>query len=206
MKRDAGAFGGYAAGLGGEYRFSSGFYLKADVQRISSLLEFNNLTLLLNTPDSINIGVNQASGSTRSKEYRISYGVGVSTNWQKIRFALDISHSIEFIQRAESVADHADGFHPDGGFVAISRYNETFTFGDHQWRLVNNAAHQLQVTGSIIIAFSPKVGLGIFYRTDLLNRWVELQTEGNMGQTDLVAIERLKARQAMTGVRLTYRL
>jgi hypothetical protein len=198
--------GSYGASLGGEYRFPSGFYLKADVQRLSAQMRFSNGSLTLNSSDTTTLGPNKASGITKSKEYRIAYGAGVVTNWKKVRFALDLAHSIEFLQRAETIAERPDGLIQDGGATALSRYGETFTFNDENWRLNNNSDHQLQLTGSILVDLSPRIGIGLFYRTDVLNRWVELQLEDVPGQSDWVTVERTEVRQAMAGVRLTYGL
>jgi hypothetical protein len=206
MERDKGGFGGYATSLGGECRFPSGFYLKADVQRLSAQLSFSNNYLTLNSSDTTTLGPNQAYGTTRSKEYRIAYGGGVATSWKKVRFTLDLAHSIEFHQRAETIAERPNGFFRDGGATALSRYGETFTFNDENWRLINNSNHQLQVTGSMLVELSPRIGLGLFYRTDLLTRWVELQLQDQPGQPEFVTVERRDARQAMTAVRLTYGL
>jgi len=196
--------GSYGAALGGEYYFPSGFYLKADLQLLSAQLSFYNNSLTLNSSDTATIGPNQASGTTRSKAYRLSYGSGITTNWKRVRFALDLAHSIEIHQRAETIAERPDGFFRDGGATAISQYGETFPFNDETWRLINNSNHQLQITGSVIAELSPKFGLGLFYRTDLLTRWVELQLEDVPGQQDFVTVERREARQAMAGLRLTY--
>ena len=204
MGPNQGVFGGYAASLGGEYRFPSGFYVKSAVQLISSKLNFSNDYLRLMSSDTTTLGINQASGSTKSKEYRFAYGAGMATNWKKIRFALDLAHSIEFHQRAQTVAGRGSGPFEDGGSAALSNYGETFPFAGQNWRLINNSNHQLQLTGSILAELSPRIGIGFFYRTDLLTRWVELQLEDMPGQMDFVIVERRVARQAMAGIRLTY--
>jgi hypothetical protein len=205
-KRDAGAFGGYAASLGAEYRLPSGIYFQAAVQRLSARLEFNNNSLTLNSSDTATLGPNQAYGSTWSKEYRFAYGVGAAANWKTIRFSLDLAHSVEFNQRAETIAVRVDGLIEDGGDFATSRYREAFNFRDENWKLVNNSNHQLQLTGSIAAAFSSRFSIALFYRTDLLTRWVELRLQDQPGQTDFVLVERRDARQAVAGLRLTYGL
>lgn len=196
--------GSYGAALGGEYHFPSGFYLKADVQLLSAQLSFNNNSLTLNNSDTTTIGPNQAQGTTRSKAYRLSYGSGIATNWKRVRFALDLAHSIELGQRAETIAERPDGFFADGGETAISSYGEIFSFNNENWQLINNSNQQLQITGSVIAELSPRFGIGLFYRTDLLNRWVELQLEDVPGQNNFVTVERQDARQAMAGIRFTY--
>lgn len=206
MKEGAGAFGGYATSLGVEYRFRSGFYLKADAQRLTARLEFRNDYLTLNSSDTTTLGPNQAYGSTRSEEYRFAYGAGVATKWKMLRFTLDLAHSVDFFQRAETVAVRVDGLIEDGGDFAVSKYEEAFDFRDENWKLVNNSNHQLQLTGSIAAEFSPRFSLGLFYRTDLLTRWVELRLQDQPGQTDFVLVERRDARQAMAGVRLAHGL
>lgn len=206
MKRGDGGFGGYATSLGGEYRFRSGFYLKADVQLMSAQIEFRNNNFDLRSIDTLSTATTQVSGSTKSKEYRVSYGAGVATNWKKVRFALDLAHSIEFHQRAETIAEALTGFFIETGATAISSYNEPFLFKNENWQLVSNSVHQLQLTGSILAELSPKVSIGLFYRNDLFTRWIELQLEHRQLQTPHVAVERREARQAMTGVRFTYQL
>lgn len=198
--------GNYAASLGAEYHFPSGFYLKADVQHLSAQLSFRNDFLTQHSSDTTTIGPNQASGTTRLKEYRVAYGGGVAKNWKKMRFSLDLAHSIEFYQRAETIAERPDGFFQDGGATATSRYGEVFNFNNENWQLINNSNHQLQLTGSILLQMSPRIGLGLFYRTDLLNRWMELQLQDLPGQTDFVIVERRDARQATAGLRLACKL
>jgi hypothetical protein len=206
MTRNKGAFGGYATSLGGTYYFPSGFYLKANVQRLSAQLEFRNDDFDLSSIDTFAIDIVQANGSTRSREYRIAYGAGISTNWKKVHFALDLAHSIEFHQRAESTVNLETGFFFDAGSFALSQYGASFLYANESWRLINNSTHQLQLTGSILVELSPQMGIGLFYRTDLLTRWVELQLEHRQHQAEPVVIERRDARQAMTGLRLTYQI
>lgn len=205
MKKAAGAFGGYAAGLGGEYRFRSGLYIKADAQLISTRLEFFNRPTPQQSIGQIvtDIDFYNIIGLVNAKEYRFAYGVGIATNWRKVRFALDLAHSIEFHQRAQTSIPQ-DSLLRHFPPPTISQYGEVFAPHQRNLRIVNNSAHQLQLSGSVLVEFSLPIGLGLFYRTDLLNRWVDLQAERNLGQKNFSAMQRIRARQAIVGLRLTY--
>lgn len=199
------AFGGYAAALGGEYRFRSGLYLKADAQLVSTRLEFYNNIGPQQGFDLTDIEFYNVIGLVNAKEYRLAYGVGIATNWRKFRFALDLSHSIEFHQRAQTSILQDSSFHHLPPPIT-SRYGETIAPFQRNLRIVNNSAHQLQLSGSVLVDFSSRIGLGLFYRTDLLNRWVALQAERNLGQRNFSVVKQNEARQAIAGLRLTYQL
>ncbi len=202
---DRGAFGGYAAALGGEYHLRSGLYLKADAQLISTRLEFYNRRGLQQGFTLTDIEFYNVIGLVNAREYRFSYGMGMATNWRKLRFALDLAHSIEFRQRAQTSILPDSSFHHLPSPI-ISRYGTVFAPYQRNLRLLNNSAHQLQLAGTILTELNPRISLGLFYRTDLLNRWVALQAEKNLGQGNFASVQQRQAKQAITGLRLTYQI